>query len=222
MDQVNYVEDAVVINVVKAVGSSLTEDIWIEDQRLTMEIDSRACTSVISEEIYNKMFSHVLLKNVLTKFVSVTGENLEIVGKLVLNVKLNTHVKGYKLELFIIKSEKHMMSLLEQILAIVLYSKWRDVLQSKSVIGKLSTVVNKPEKVLKMIRTKYPSVLCELPNQVINSYRAEIVIKSNTRPIFHKAYTVLYKLRDVVSIEIDRLVELGILKPDKFSEWQAL
>lgn len=58
-----------------------------------MEIDSGACASIISEQIYCKMFLGMSLKNVTTKFVSVTRDKLEILRKLVVNVKLERSAK---------------------------------------------------------------------------------------------------------------------------------
>lgn len=212
------------MNAVKTVGSPLTVETVVEDQQLVMEIDSGTSSSIISEEIYCKMFSGMPFKNVSTKLVSVTGDKLEIFGKIIVNVKLERGAKkkkNYNLELFVIRSRKQIFPLLGRSWLDVMFPKWRVITQNKSILGQCNIEVNKIEEAVYMIRSKYPSVLSEMPNQVINKYKAEITIKPNTKPIFHKAYTVPFKLRDKVNLELDRLVESGILEPIKFSEWAS-
>jgi len=73
---------------------------------------------------------------------------------------------------------------------------------------------------LDTLAVKYPNIIPS-SNQVIKNYKAEILLKDNVKPIFHKAYTVPFKLRDKVNIEIDRLMNEGILEQVKFSEWAS-
>lgn len=93
-----------------------------------------------------------------------------------------------------------------------LYPSWRNVLQINQV--------SKSNSILDTLAVKYSNIIPS-SNQVIKNYKAEILLKDNVKPIFHKAYTVPFKLRDKVNIEIDRLANEGILEQVKFSEWAS-
>lgn len=54
-----------------------------------------------------------------------------------------------------------------------------------------------------------------------SSFKAEITLKPNARPKFHKPYNLPFAQTDGVRDEINRLVSIGVLKPIKFSEWAA-
>jgi len=73
---------------------------------------------------------------------------------------------------------------------------------------------------LDTLAVKFPNIIPS-SNQVIKNYKAEILLKNNVKPIFHKAYTVPFKLRDKVNIEIKGLVNEGILEQFKFSKWAS-
>ncbi|CAI6366913.1 unnamed protein product [Macrosiphum euphorbiae] len=203
------------INSVHQSGSPLLVTVIVQDNEVEMEVDSGACASLISEDMYLKMFSFVPLIDVVVKFVSVTGENVKLSGKLLVNVRLPGDIesKTVRLELFVIKSKKPCVPLLGRAWLDRLYPSWRNVLQLNQV--------SKSSNILDTLAVKYPNVIPKSSNQVIKNYKAEIVLKDNVKPIFHKAYTVPFKLREKVNVEIDRLVNEGILEPVKFSEWAS-
>lgn len=122
-------------------------------------------------------------------------------------------LKTNHLELFVIKSKKPCVPLLGRAWLDRLYPSWRNALQINQVSS---------NNILDILAVKYPNVInSKSSNQVIKNYKAEIVLKDNIKPIFHKAYTVPFKLRDKVNIEIDKLVNEGILEQVKFSEWAS-
>lgn len=45
-----------------------------------------------------------------------------------------------------------------------MFPKWREIMQNKSVISQFNTKFNKIEEVVDMIKSKYLSVLSEMPN----------------------------------------------------------
>ncbi|XP_060859984.1 uncharacterized protein K02A2.6-like [Metopolophium dirhodum] len=203
------------INSVQKSGSPLLVTVIVQDNEVEMEVDSGACASLTSEDMYLKMFSFVPLIDVVVQFVSVTGENVKLLGKLLVNVRLRGDIesKTVCLELFVIKSKKPCVPLLGRAWLDRLYPSWRNVLQFNQV--------SKSSNNLDTLAIKYPNIIPKSSNQVVKNYKAEIVLKDNVKPIFHKAYTVPFKLREKVNIEIDRLVNESILEPVKFSEWAS-
>lgn len=75
--------------------------------------------------------------------------------------------------------------------------------------------------ILNEIKSKFPKIVSDKLELPIEGFTAELVLKENAKPIFHAAYTLPFKLKDRVSSEIDRLVNLKILKPIKNSKWAS-
>ena len=75
---------------------------------LLMELDTRAGASLISDEIYHKHFSIMLLKPSLTRLQTYKGKSIKVLGKITIGVKYcNQHanltlvvVEGTGLSLF--------------------------------------------------------------------------------------------------------------------------
>lgn len=95
----------------------------------------------------------------------------------------------------------------------ILMPGWRKVYE----VGEASSSFN----VVSLIKSKCPSVLSDQPNQTIKNFTAEIVMSDNAVPIFHKAYTVPFKIREKVNNELDRLCAEGIRVPVEFSDWAS-
>jgi len=121
------------------------------------------------------------------------------VEKLLVNVRLRSDVesKTMQLELFVIKSKKTCLPLLGRAWLDKLHPSWRKVVQLNQVSQRIN--------MLDTLAVKYPNIMPKTSNQVIKNYKAEIVLKYNVKPIFDKVYTVPFKLRDKVNVEIDRL-----------------
>jgi hypothetical protein len=69
---------------------------------------------------------------------------------------------------------------------------------------------------------KYPRVFSKQDNdKPINNIKVNLNLKENVQPVFHKAYTVPYALRDEVAIELDRLESKGIISKVKTSDWAS-
>ena len=71
--------------------------------------------------------------------------------------------------------------------------------------------------VLSEVTKNFPNIVGNDPEQYIKIFTAEIILKPDAKPIFIKAYDVLYKLRDQVTDDLNRLFKMDILVPVKFS-----
>ncbi|XP_050521685.1 uncharacterized protein K02A2.6-like [Daktulosphaira vitifoliae] len=199
--------------------------VMVNGIKLDMEIDTGACASVISENTYQQLFSKSNLCITNSKFMSVTGELIGIIVTISVNVCLCDTVDDvYKLNLLVIKSTKSISPLLGRSWLNKLCPDWRNKLKGNGVIKLVSNTelnTNYNDSILKYIKSKFPRVLSEEGGQCIEKYKAEIVLKPGVTPIFHKAYSVPFSIRDKVGEEIDRLVEQGILEPVKYSDWAS-
>lgn len=193
-------------------------EVWIDGQPVVMECDSGACHTVLSKDKYLKFFKNKQLSKTSTRLVSVTGNSINVLGAIDVSVRRSRDSEECDLSLMIIETEKQILPLMGRSWMDVLVPGWRNAYIAKIDVGLSSTSGN---QVVSLIKAKYPHVLSDLPGQTIKRFKGEIILKENATPVFHKAYTVPFKLRERVSQEIDRLCSQGILKPIQFSEWAS-
>lgn len=59
----------------------------IRNKPILIEVDTGAASSFISQKEYSDKFSHLLIKPYcLSKFITVTGQSLQVVGKIKVDV----------------------------------------------------------------------------------------------------------------------------------------
>lgn len=61
------------------------------------------------------------------------------------------------------------------------------------------------------LKLKFGSAFVKNTTDFIKEFEAEILLKDDSVPIFHKAYNVPYKIRPQVEEELERLCKDGIL-----------
>lgn len=91
-------------------NESLKVKLQIDDKVVLMEVDSGACKSVMHVEDYNKILSHLKLELVNFKLKVVTGENVIIIGQILVTIIHNG--KKFKLLLIVLNSINKFIPLL--------------------------------------------------------------------------------------------------------------
>ena len=201
------------------VDQPLDYDVEVQSKKVVMECDCGAIVSVISLMEYNEKFSHIQIKPKSNDIPlrSVTGEKLNEVGTIeVLVTFLN---KTEKVELKVIDVSRPFTALFGRNWLDVFIPNWREKLSTPSM--EMIKTVSQSQSILNEIREKFPRIVFTDMETPIEGYKAELLMKEVAQPIFHCAYTIPYKLKEKVSSEIDRLVEVGILKPIKHSDWAS-
>ena len=194
-------------------------DVYIEDQIIPMEVDTGACTSVIGIDEYNKYFSKFQISKITNtkNFRSVSGEIIRVYGKILVNVSLNKNGPKYPLELIVIKCNGPVFPLMGRTWLDVLVPDWRNILTHS--ISRILSVKN--DSILDQITRNFPNIVSQDPNNFILNYEAEIVLKNETKPIFHAAYTAPLQLRPEIEKELENMCNSGILERVKYSEWAS-
>lgn len=113
------------IQSISSISEAPTHEVklWVDQKWLKMDLDTGACTTAISEAKYFEYFSHIQLKIFSKTLFSVSGENLQILGKILVDVEYQNTV--HKLELVIVKSHHNVMPLLGRDWLDILMPKWR-------------------------------------------------------------------------------------------------
>lgn len=196
----------------------------VSQTKLIMEIDCGACISILHYEDYLKKFSSLKLKPYRVSVKVVTGEPVEIVGKIHVSVQVNYKNGAQKifkkLPLVVVHSVKKFVPLCGRNWLTSIFPDWRVGFQHKNIlpIGAIQmSVTNNSSSVI----DEYKEVFNGADNSPIRVFSANIVLKENATPIFHKPYTIAFGLREEVHNELMRLVREGILIPVKFSRWAS-
>ena len=117
-------------------------------------------------------------------------------GKMCLKVEIARRAKLFELELIIIRSERSVTTLLGRNWLDVLFSDWRKAFELKSV----------ESDVLAELQKKFPCTI-NASNESIKGFEANLVLKEDYCPIFHKAYSVPFTLQRKVEEELNKMVE---------------
>jgi hypothetical protein len=71
-----------------------------------------------------------------------------------------------------------------------------------------------------LVKTSFPDVFKEGLGQCTVT-KATLTPKQNVTPVYRRARSVPYASLPTVERELDRLLELGIIKPVKHADWAA-
>ena len=195
--------DAYSLFTVQSKLQPLTFQVKVNKVDLHMELDTGASLSVISEQTYNSFFSNEQLQPTDVTLRTHSGEELNILGSLTVEVEHNSQVSV--LPLLVIKGRGPSLfgrNWLERIKV-----NWTDVhhLQDSAV----DRIVNKYKNLFRD----------ELGT--LKGMTAKLFVTPNVQPCFFKPRAVPYLLKEKVGIEIERLHQAGIIKPVTFSDWAA-
>lgn len=179
---------------------------------LQCEIDTGACTGVMSSVLYDKKFNNCELKSVCNKIFDM-ADGTHCVVRGLINVMLNNK---FDVQAIVIESRKDFCPLIGRSWLDKLYPDWRSnfchVLNVKSVIHS--------DVSIEEVKHEYASVFSTSENP-ISQFKAHLQLKENAVPKFIKPSTVPYALREKVASNLEKLVSEGILEKVKNSQWAS-
>ncbi|KAG8176571.1 hypothetical protein JTE90_028918 [Oedothorax gibbosus] len=182
----------------------------IEGRKMSLQIDTDACTSTLPERIYRKVPQLKRIPVIPTKLSLSTylGETLEVKGKIYVKVKYKNC--EYVLPLIVVNTANEKAPIL-------LGRNWLEHI--KLDWQSIFTVENNiTEILLKDLKSKYQDVF-EPGTGIIKSKQIALHVKEDAVPKFCKHRPVPFAIKPLVDKEIDRLLENKIIKRVKTSEW---
>ena len=181
-------------------------NLTVNQRPLTMELDTGASYSLISEQVYKTTWTEAeapSLEQSAVKLHTYTGEQVVVVGSVTVTVCYDTQV--VELPLLVVKGEGPS-----------LYGRnWLSKI--KLNWGAINQVTS---QVYKKVLNKYPEVFKDELG-TLRGTRAKIHVDPQATPRFFKPRSAPYTLRDRVEKELDRLLSEGIIEPIQFSDWAA-
>ena len=180
--------------------------VTVNGVNLTMEVDTGASLSLISETTYNQLWDSDRPQLQPTEKVlsTYTGETLTVLGSL--QVAVQYGAQKSELELLVVAEGGPSLMGRDWLLAIKLDWNKLHHLETPSA---LQDVLQKHATVFKEELGK------------VRGVTAKIHVDPSATPRFCKPRTVPYALRSRVEQELDRLERDDIIQPVEFSEWAA-
>lgn len=181
-----------------------TVSVLIKDENLIFEVDTGSAVTIVSEDVYVGLGENVEdLQPCKTKLRTYTGAYVKVLGETLVNVRVN----GVEKEAPLMIVREKGPNLLGRDWLKLFPGLVQDLHYQTSESEKLSKILKKHEDVFKD------------GLGTLKGVKAKIHVEENAKPVFCKARSVAYSLKEKVDRELDRLLEQGSIEPVKFSEW---
>lgn len=188
-------------------GEPMTEFILLNGVRLKFEIDSGSGVTVMSEKTFKSHFKDVPLSTTNKRLCSYTGDRINCIG--VARLPAAYLGRTHSLDVYVVRDGGPPLL-------------GRDFISLFNLqLSPCNYVSDTPASALSdQLKIRYPHVFSDKLGK-FNKYTVKLRLKDNAKPIFFKARPVAFALRDKVGKEIDRLVELGVLKQVDSAEYAS-
>ena len=205
------VEELQLFTVGERASRPLRADVTIDGTPLTMEIDTGAAVSLISERQQKVMFPNATLDKSRVELKTYTGERITVAGELKVQVRYGQQKRH--LPLIIVAGDGP--SLLGRNWLEHLRLDWKTV----------GTISSEPETDaspanLEALLTKQAEIFRDELG-TIKPFKAKLRVRQDATPRFFKPPSVPFAIREAIELELDRLEACGILKKVTYSEWAA-
>ncbi|XP_048254597.1 uncharacterized protein K02A2.6-like [Haliotis rufescens] len=183
----------------------------VEGSNISLELDTGAGVTLISEEQYKKDFRHIPLKTTNLPYLETyTAEKFPVLGKIQVDVDYNE--QSITLPVYVVTGSGPAL----------LGRNWLSQIQLDWYsIGRVNTVrVDNSQKDLEQLLSKY-SALFDGSLGTVKGVKLHLSVKPGAKPKFYKPRTVPYALQDKVAEELDRLEKIGVIEKVEYSEWAA-
>ncbi|XP_046959671.1 uncharacterized protein K02A2.6-like [Vanessa cardui] len=180
---------------------AITADVMIEGVKVTMEIDSGASRTIISEDTYNKLWSIPPSLNATNiKLVTWTREPLKVLGEVNVHVKLGA--KEARCDLIVVSGKGPSL----------LGRNWFHGLNIE-IVG-LCWSEDKITNLVNQFPGLFASELGEYKGPLVSLH-----VRADATPKFLKARAIPFPLKQQVNEELNKMVDQGILTPVNYSNW---
>ena len=188
-------------------GHPITVDVQANGKPLTMELDTGAAVSVISEDTQRRMFPDASLKRTTVVLRTYTGEPIRVAGHL--DVKVQYGSQSCTLPLVVVAGKGPTL----------LGRDWLQCIQLDwKTIG--LTALDEGQAKVQSLLHRYKEVFDESLG-TMRHFTAKLHVRPGAKPVFCKPRTVPFALKESLGKELDRLEEQGILRRVSHSDWAA-
>ena len=182
-------------------------DVELNDKKLTMEVDTGATVSVISEETLGKLFPDATLQRTTVVLRTYTGETMTVTGQL--DVQVRYGPQKQRLPLLIVAGKGPSLF-------------GRNWLQSIRLDWKTIGLVtlDKGQAQVQVLLQKYEEVFAK-DLGTMHHFQASLKVQRDSKPLFYKPRPVPFALKEALGKELDGLENEGILEKVTYSAWAS-
>lgn len=185
--------------------SSFDVNIQVEGKPLNMLIDTGAAVSVVPEHVYDSHFAHITCQPTRVKLRTYTGEQMVLKGQCEVSVVYKD--QNMMLPVVVVKDNGRKLPAL-------LGRNWLERL--KLDWGEVGQVTAEDRVV--SLQKRYPAVFSQTLGTVKN-FDAKIALNANAVPVFCRARSVPFALKEKVEKQLHDMVETGMLRQVPHSDW---
>ena len=181
---------------------SIMIPVKVNGEDCSMELDTGASVSIMSEEAWKKRFPRAPLEKSAIKLHTYTGEALDIIGQAHVQVAYQDQTANLPLQ--IIKGKGPSL----------FGRNWlTDIKLNWGSIKKISCDLDN-------VLIKHKSVFDDELG-TMQGTKAKLFVKSDSKPTFFKPRPVPHALKGAIEQELDRLESMGVIEKVRYSEWAA-
>lgn len=190
-----------------------TVSLFLENRRVTFEVDCGAAVTLVSEKWLRKVFPRLCLQKTQLRLRSYCKQDFAPIGFVKIKVR---DLEGIcELNMYVVRYDRSPLLGREWINQLKILGKVKSSLKKIENIKSLEIL--KGDK-LKQLFDKYPDIVSK-DFQSIQKFEAHLKLKENAKPVFLKSWTVPFKLKEKVETELNNLVQAGILEKVESSRW---
>lgn len=194
-----------VYNFINVTRSSYDVNIQVEGKPLNIQIDTGAAVTVVPEYVYDSHFAHVTCQPTKVTLRTYTGEQMTLKGQ----CEVAVVYKGQSMILLVVVVKDN-----GRRLPALLGRNWLEHLKLDwSAIGQVTA-----EDRAMSLRKKYPAVFSQTMGTV-KSFEAKISLNADATPVFCRARSLPFELKEKVEEQLREMVKTGMLQQVSHSDW---
>ena len=199
-----------IFTVGKTSASPIVVELYVNEKPLTMEVDTGAAVTIVSEQQFRRLLPQGQVSKSTVVLRTYTSEVIPMLGE----VQLNVQYKGqsYTLTAYITKGAGPCL----------LGRDWlkRIQLDWKQIAHTIVQPTNQTKSQLDALLKEYNEIFENKLGTMSNIY-AELKLKKDVSPKFHKPRPIPFSLHEAVAQELNKLEKEGVLKKVEHSRWAA-
>ncbi|XP_055915493.1 uncharacterized protein K02A2.6-like [Eupeodes corollae] len=222
-NEINQIESIFQINeITKNNDDGLFAKMYINNINVTFEVDTGSKFTIMSMENFKNIIPNKVIEKPDIVMKSFTGNNVGILGFCTVDVRYKNIM--YKLKLYLTSISKHPLLGRQWVRALninlnELAGISYNALDSNNINKINSDDTSTDDTVLiDKIKKKFPN-LFETSLGKIPNFQAKLNIKANAKPVFVRHRSIPFAIREGVELEINKMVNDGILEKVNASAW---
>ena len=174
----------------------------VNGEDCSMELDTGAFVSIMSEEAWKKSFARVPLEKSQIKLRTYTGETLDVIGQAQVEVTYQNQTANLPIQ--IVKGQGPSL----------FGRNWlRDIKLNWGSIKKINSDLDN-------VLTQHQSVFKDELG-TMQGVKVKLYVKPDSKPKFFKLRPVPHALKGAIEQELDHLESMGVIEKVRYSEWAA-